>query len=587
MLSVRILHEAPGSNWRDDVADLGALAPCDFRVTLVSCDADIDVDRALGDEEPDLFVVACVQRIAAVRRALVESGWGTRLVALWTHAWPQQIECLADVLVHADFAIFTSCEYWRNIGRPGGTAHLPFGVALHTYRNAVPFAQRPRRILWFGPRDKHPGGEFEQVVYPLKQRLSMQGFNCDFRRADRDAVPRGPDELSAWLNSAQAFLCTQGSGGANDLALAAAACGTTLISAATVDMGAIVRHGENGVLVEGRHADAYFDAIAGTEENWGTLAERQSADIRALDRTAAGERFFEAFRALIGGGDRVAEAGRKALNGARHPLGHMAAACADERIDLSDRLTVFVSSVGAATFPACLHLLERQDCRFRLQIIENVAPMNAAFQVMLDACRTEFYLQVDEDMLLYPHAVRTLFERMQDMPADAAIYCEHLYDAHLGRIIMGVKIFRHAVAKRYPFLDVEAFELDQIGRFERDGFKCCVKRLDDEAGTPAESVLGLHGTNLTAQAAYVRYYALQLRRRRDLTRRVARLLDVLAANFRSAPTERNFFALAGALAAQAAPLETAPLARNHQAYAATPGFVELSRLYEHLKRNEI
>ena len=43
-----------------------------------------------------------------------------------------------------------------------------------------------------------------------------------------------------------------------------------------------------------------------------------------------------------------------------------------------------------------------------VEIIDRVAPMSAALQRMHDLCTTSHYIQVDEDMLLFPHAVETL-----------------------------------------------------------------------------------------------------------------------------------------------------------------------------------
>jgi hypothetical protein len=108
------------------------------------------------------------------------------------------------------------------------------------------------------------------------------------------------------------------------------------------------------------------------------------------------------------------------------------------RPDLSEEVTVFVTSLGAPSYAACRELLRRQDCTFRLEVIEGVRPLSAALQQMLDGCRTPFYVQVDEDMLLYPEAVRTLSERISSAPPDVAIVVGQLYDVHLKRCIQGV-----------------------------------------------------------------------------------------------------------------------------------------------------
>src|SRR5262249_19569191 len=143
----------------------------------------------------------------------------------------------------------------------------------------------------------------------------------------------------------------------------------------------------------------------------------------------------------------------------------------------------------------------------------NIAPMSAALQKILDDCETEFFVQVDEDMLLYPHAVRTLFERMNDHASNIALHVEYLYDTHLRRCIQGVKIFRTKIVKQYPIRDVQGCESDQISRFRKDGFDYFVAATPDP-GDPYANTLGLHGTNFSREAAYLRYFVLQQRHRR-------------------------------------------------------------------------
>ena len=141
-----------------------------------------------------------------------------------------------------------------------------------------------------------------------------------------------------------------------------------------------------------------------------------------------------------------------------------------DEMDLRELVTVFVTTVGYPTFERCLEHLRAQDSRFTLRIIDRVAPMSAAFQRMLDECTTPYYVQVDEDMLLYPHAVRTLYERLAAMESRKIQYVAALYDVHLNRIIYGLKIFRHTVVRRYPFRDVAGCEWDQIRRLRADGY---------------------------------------------------------------------------------------------------------------------
>jgi hypothetical protein len=247
------------------------------------------------------------------------------------------------------------------------------------------------------------------------------------------------------------------------------------------------------------------------------------------------------------------------------------------RADLLDAVTVFVTTVGAPTFDECLRHLRDQDCTFRLEIIAHVAPMNVAFQRMLDDCRTPFYVQVDEDMLLQRHAVRTLHDTIEAAGSNVALYSAELYDVHLGRCIRGVKIFRHELVRRYPFQDSGAFEIDQIAQLKRDGHEVL---LTDPGLHPVPNrTLGLHGTRWTPQSIYERYARLE-RSRRSRPQRLPWFepygQDFLR-RFHEDPTEENFFAFMGLIAGVVASRNGEASAKDYRKHHALPGFEALRR----------
>lgn len=74
--------------------------------------------------------------------------------------------------------------------------------------------------------------------------------------------------------------------------------------------------------------------------------------------------------------------------------------------------TVFVTTIGdQANFDGCLAHLECQTLGCHVEVIDRVVPMSAAFQQMHEQCKTPFYVQLDEDMILVPEAVQQLEER--------------------------------------------------------------------------------------------------------------------------------------------------------------------------------
>jgi hypothetical protein len=252
------------------------------------------------------------------------------------------------------------------------------------------------------------------------------------------------------------------------------------------------------------------------------------------------------------------------------------------RADLRDQVTVFVTTVGAPTFEACLAHLRQQDCDFAIEIIDHVAPISAACQRMLEECRTPFYVQVDEDMLLRPHAVRTLYERIAAAEPDVAEVVGALFDVHLKRGIEGVKIFRHAILRHYPFEDQDGCDIRQVGRLEADRFR--VLR-STTAGLKLESpdVMGLHGTSYTPRSIYERYLTYWLKYRRGtirpraLTEDAHRFLDRML----DKPSELNFFALMGIIGAHLIDID-APLGeKDYRTYVDLPGFDDLSAYWRH------
>ncbi|MFN8640491.1 MAG: hypothetical protein U0802_02060 [Candidatus Binatia bacterium] len=257
------------------------------------------------------------------------------------------------------------------------------------------------------------------------------------------------------------------------------------------------------------------------------------------------------------------------------------------RPDLSDDLTVFVLTVGAPSFAECLQRLDAQDCRFRREVIDHVAPMSAALQAMLDRCRTPYFVQVDEDMLLYPHAVRTLYERIAAAPANVAMVVAWLLDAHLDRPVQGVKIFRHAIAARYPFADDQSFEVAQLDRMRADGFPyVAVPHAADWRASPvAGDLFGLHGTHWTPRSIFERYATYErARHARPRSHDAVRGWTTLfLERVLTTGSELDLFALLGVLAARLADDEAAG-AKDFRHYPHLTGFAGARAFLDELAR---
>lgn len=245
----------------------------------------------------------------------------------------------------------------------------------------------------------------------------------------------------------------------------------------------------------------------------------------------------------------------------------------EDRPDFSKSLTVFVSTVGYPTLEKCLHHLHEQDCRFRLKVVDHVAPMPAAFQRMIDQCETPYFVQVDEDMLLYPHAIRSLYAHMSQTEPNVAQLVYALFDVHIEEVIYGLKIYRHSIVSRYPFNDVDGCEWDQIQRFRADGYVDI--RMPIEGTTRHSPVtLGLHGTYWTPRSVYIRYAMLERRRRKgNLTHEwIVDTAANLMRRFLQTRSEIDFYALMGVCAGTLVERLATDRERDYRGYDQTPGF---------------
>lgn len=251
-------------------------------------------------------------------------------------------------------------------------------------------------------------------------------------------------------------------------------------------------------------------------------------------------------------------------------------------MDLSQSVTVFLTTVGAPGFGACIEHLRRQDAVFRLEIIDHVAPMSAAFQRMLDTCATPLFVPLDEDMLLYPRAIRSLHERISNESSHVAAVVATLYDVHLRRCIHGVKIFRHDIARRYPFRDREACELDHVRRMEADGYAVLREPQGGKRNSPG--TLGLHGAHWTPQSIYERYFTLERRRRRDTNtlKWFPPYRQRFLKRYLEDPSELNFFAMMGPVAATLARLDGDGREKDYREYGNLPGWKHLRAFYREI-----
>jgi hypothetical protein len=180
-------------------------------------------------------------------------------------------------------------------------------------------------------------------------------------------------------------------------------------------------------------------------------------------------------------------------------------------LSANELTTVFVTTIGAKeNFEDCMQHLRQQTVERRVEVIDHVAPMSAAFQRMLDQCRTPLYIQVDEDMILFPHAIETLERLISQSPAETAMVCAPLWDCDIEQPIEGIKIYRHEIVKRFPYHNTLSCEVEQLARFAAGGFTIDRRPLRNGSGSwiDRSACLGEHGKHYTPETIFKRWQRL-------------------------------------------------------------------------------
>lgn len=175
----------------------------------------------------------------------------------------------------------------------------------------------------------------------------------------------------------------------------------------------------------------------------------------------------------------------------------------DDRADLRSQVTVFLISVGEPTYPQALEALRNQNTLFEENVILNVFPSGAAFQQMLEKCKTQYFIQCDADMILHGDAVLLMWNTIRMSSPTTAFCVFPLWDVHTCTWTFGVKIYKNKIMKRFPYTQGAAVEWNQVKRLRDAGYS-----FEFSMDNSLSNCLGYHGTQYTFSTAYERYLSL-------------------------------------------------------------------------------
>lgn len=158
-----------------------------------------------------------------------------------------------------------------------------------------------------------------------------------------------------------------------------------------------------------------------------------------------------------------------------------------------EQLTVFVITAGEESLDDCLAALSRQTHPFESRVIADVHPMSAAFQAMPERCETRYFVQVDADMILEPHAIGTLHDAIRAAGPRTFMVSGQLYEEGFG-LGGAVKCWKRSLFRFFAFRDVRTVDRDLYRRMRRWGLGR--RHLDQP--------IGVHRPRHSAQAGWLK-----------------------------------------------------------------------------------
>lgn len=163
------------------------------------------------------------------------------------------------------------------------------------------------------------------------------------------------------------------------------------------------------------------------------------------------------------------------------------------------KTTVGVLTVGDPCLTYCMHALGQQiGVEFATETVTGISPFNAAFDELSKRCVTEFLIQVDEDMILYPYAVARMQEVMESAPDNVGMILFHLFDPDRNQRIHGIKIFRSAALRAVRARNIKASEMDILDQMMEVGFRWTIH----------PETMGRHGVLYSPETIYRRYQSM-------------------------------------------------------------------------------
>lgn len=137
-------------------------------------------------------------------------------------------------------------------------------------------------------------------------------------------------------------------------------------------------------------------------------------------------------------------------------------------------LTVFVLTTGEENLELCLSHLNNQfftqKIDFDVQVIDKVYPMSTAFNCMIDRSNSDYYIQIDADILLFNNTIEILYRAAKKMPFYYYNVGGPLYEEGFG-VGGSIRCWRREWVRRFRYQDCRTVDRNLQNRMKKWGLR--------------------------------------------------------------------------------------------------------------------
>lgn len=136
-------------------------------------------------------------------------------------------------------------------------------------------------------------------------------------------------------------------------------------------------------------------------------------------------------------------------------------------------LEIFVITNGRGTFDYTMKHLEKQTTQRKITVIKDMKWVDA-LNKCVDLCKSEFFLRVDDDMILHKHSLSYYLSRIKHTKKKkGGIYVCKLWEDWSRKPAGGLRMYSTAVTKKLRFKASRLGKVDKVfkNRLDKIGYK--------------------------------------------------------------------------------------------------------------------